>query len=55
MAEDLKRRKTSTPGGLRTYNREYQRLRRAEAMGEVSDVAGIISGKYLKKKRQLKE
>ena len=55
MAEDLKRRKTSTPGGLRTYNREYQRLRRAEAMGEVSDVEGVVSGKYLKKKRRIEE
>jgi replication initiation and membrane attachment protein DnaB len=52
IAEDLKRKKTSTPEGLRKYNREYMRLRRAEKRGEVSDVAGIISGKYLKKKRR---
>jgi hypothetical protein len=52
IAEDLKRKTTSTPEGLRTYNREYMRLRRAEKRGEVSDVAGIISGKYLKKKRR---
>ncbi len=55
IAEDLKQRTTSTPKGLRTYNREYMRLRRAEARGEVSDVAGIVSGKYLRKKRRLKE
>jgi len=52
IAEDLKRKTTSTPEGLKTYNREYMRLRRAEKRGEVSDVAGIISGKYLKKKRR---
>ncbi|MCJ7560101.1 hypothetical protein MUO79_05725 [Candidatus Bathyarchaeota archaeon] len=52
IAEDLKRRTTSTPEGLRIYNREYMRLRRAEKRGEVSDVAGVVSGKYLRKKRQ---
>jgi replication initiation and membrane attachment protein DnaB len=52
IAEDLKRKTTSTPEGLRTYNREYMRLRRAEKRGEVSDVPGIIAGKYLKKKRR---
>lgn len=52
FAEDLKRKTTSTPEGLRIYNREYMRLRRAEATGEVSDVPGVVSGKYLKKKRQ---
>lgn len=51
IAEDLKRRTTSTPEGLRIYNREYMRLRRAEKRGEASDVAGVVSGKYLKKKR----
>ena len=51
MAEDLKQKSWSTPGGRRAYNREYQRLRRAEAKGEVSDVAGVISGKYLRKSK----
>jgi hypothetical protein len=58
IAEDLKRKKTSTPEGLRAYNREYQRLRRVEKRGEteaLSDVAGIVSGKYLKNKRRQKE
>ncbi len=55
IAEDLNRRKTNTPKGLRTYNREYMRLRRAEKSGEVSDVAGIVAGKYLKKRRQIKD
>jgi hypothetical protein len=35
------------------YNREYVRLRRVEKRGEkdaFSDVAGVVSGKYLKKK-----
>jgi hypothetical protein len=49
IAEDRQRLKYSTPEGLRTYNREYKRLIRAEAKGEVSDVAGVISGKYLRK------
>jgi hypothetical protein len=39
--------KSSTIEGRKTYNREYARLRRAELKGEVSDVAGIVSGKYL--------
>ena len=55
IAEDLKRKNTSDPEALKAYNREYQRLRRAEKRGEkeaLSDVAGIVSGKYLKKKRQ---
>ncbi len=52
IAEDLQRKTTCTPEGLRIYNREYMRLRRAEASGEVSDVAGVVSGKYLKKKRR---
>jgi hypothetical protein len=58
IAEDLKRRNTSNPEALRAYNREYQRLRRAEKRGEkdaLSDVAGVVSGKYLKKKKQLEE
>lgn len=58
IAEDLKRKKTSTPEGLRAYNREYQRLRRVEKRGEVEalrDVAGVVSGKYLKKKKRPKE
>jgi hypothetical protein len=47
MAEDRKRITASTPEGRRTYNREYMRLRRAEKRGEVSDVPGIVAGKYL--------
>jgi hypothetical protein len=55
VAEDLKRISSSTLEGRRIYNREYNRLRRAEKRGEthlLSDVAGIVSGKYLKKKRR---
>jgi hypothetical protein len=52
MAQDLKQKSWCTPDGRKTYNREYQRLRRAEAKGEVSDVAGVISGKYLRKNKQ---
>jgi hypothetical protein len=58
IAEDLKRKSTSTPEGLRAYNREYHRLRRIEKRGEkeaLTDVEGIVSGKYLKKKRREKE
>jgi hypothetical protein len=58
IAEDLKRKSTTTPEGLRAYNREYQRLRRVEKRGEkqaLADVAGVVSGKYLKKKRREKE
>ena len=55
IAEDLKRKTHSTPKGRRIYNREYMRLRRAEKRGEVSDVAGVVSGKYLKKKRRIEE
>jgi replication initiation and membrane attachment protein DnaB len=58
IAEDLKRKNTSSPEALKTYNREYQRLRRVEKRGEkeaLSDVAGVVSGKYLKKKNQLTE
>jgi hypothetical protein len=47
MAEDLKRKNCRTPQARRVYAREYGRLRRAEAKGEVTDVAGVISGKYL--------
>jgi len=47
MAEDLERKNCRTPEALRIYNREHARLRRAEAKGEVTDVAGVISGKYL--------
>jgi hypothetical protein len=53
IAEDLKRKNTTTPEGLRAYNREYARLRRVEKRGEkdaLADVAGVVSGKYLKKK-----
>jgi len=50
MAEDLKRRSWSSPQGRRAYNREYQRLRRAEKKGEVKDVPGVVTGKYLRKK-----
>ena len=53
IAEDLQRTNTTT--GLKAYNREYGRLRRAEKRGEkaeLTDVAGIVSGKYLKKKRK---
>jgi len=53
IAEDLQR--IRTPEGFRAYNKEYMRLRRAEANGEVSDVTGVISGKYLKKTRRPKE
>ncbi len=51
MAEDLKRKNCRTPQARRIYAREYGRLRRAEAKGEVTDVAGVISGKYLFKTR----
>ena len=34
IAEDLKRKNTTTPEGLRAYNREYARLRRVEKRGE---------------------
>ena len=51
MAEDLERKNCRTPEALRIYNREHARLRRAEAKGEVTDVAGVISGKYLFKRR----
>ncbi len=50
IAEDLKQPSRGTPEGIRTYNREYQRLRRAEKKGTVADFAGVISGKYLSKK-----
>jgi hypothetical protein len=49
IAEDRQRIKSNTLEGLRTYHREYARLRRAELRGEVTDVAGIVSGKYRKK------
>jgi hypothetical protein len=54
IAEDRKRSRMGTPEALRIYNREYQRLRRAGAKGEVTDVAGIIAGEYLKRKRRPK-
>jgi hypothetical protein len=41
--------------GRRNYNREYQRLRRAEKKGEVIDVPGIVAGKYLKVKRRIEK
>jgi replication initiation and membrane attachment protein DnaB len=46
IAEDLKRKNTSNPEALKTYNREYQRLRRVENRGEkeaLSDVAGVVA------------
>jgi hypothetical protein len=55
IAEDMKRLSYNTTEGRKTYNREYNRLRRAEKRGEthlLSDVAGLVSGKYLKKKRR---
>jgi hypothetical protein len=58
IAEDLKRKNTTTPEGLRAYNREYARLRRVEKRGEkdaLADVAGVVSGKYLKKKPKKKK
>ena len=50
IAEDRQRMKSNTLEGRRTYHREYARLRRAELKGEVSDVAGVVSGKYLDKR-----
>ena len=50
MAEDHKRKNCTDPEARRVYNREYTRLRRAEAKGEVTDVAGVIAGKYLDKR-----
>jgi hypothetical protein len=50
IAEDLKRLNCGNPEGRRAYNREYQRLRRAEKKGEVTDVAGVVSGKYLNRR-----
>jgi replication initiation and membrane attachment protein DnaB len=50
MAEDRKRKNFKTPEARTVYYREYARLRRAEAKGEVTDVAGVISGKYLDKR-----
>jgi hypothetical protein len=47
--------KANTPEGRKTYQREYARLRRAELKGEVSDVAGIVSGKYLHKRSGCKK
>jgi L-methionine (R)-S-oxide reductase len=47
MADDLKRAATSTPEGLRAYNREYMRVRRAERRGNLTDVSGVVTGKYL--------
>jgi hypothetical protein len=58
MVEDLKRKNCRTPETYRIYYRELQRLRRAEAKGEVTDVAGVIAGKYLDKRgssRKLKD
>ena len=51
MAEDLKRKNCRDPEAIKIYQREYGRLRRAEERGEASDVAGVVAGKYLKKKR----
>jgi putative methionine-R-sulfoxide reductase with GAF domain len=47
MAEDLKKAPTSTAEGLRAYNREYMRVRRAERRGNLTDVPGVVTGKYL--------
>ena len=55
MAEDIKRKSRSNPHGIRVYNREYQRLRRAEKKGEVKDVVGVVTGKYLRKSKLKKE
>jgi hypothetical protein len=55
IAEDRKRKTHATAKGRRNYNREYQRLRRAEKKGEVTDVPGIVAGKYLKVKRRIRE
>ena len=56
IAEDWKRKSTSTLESRKAYNREYQRLRRAEAKGEVQfgDVAEIVVGPLRKKKRSQK-
>jgi hypothetical protein len=50
IAEDRQRMKANTDEGRRTYQREYMRLRRAELKGEVSDVPGVVAGKYLSRK-----
>jgi hypothetical protein len=50
IAEDQQRMKANTVEGRRTYQREYMRLRRAELKGEVTDVPGVVAGKYLEKK-----
>ena len=50
MAEDNKRKNCRTPEANRIYQRELKRLRRAEAKGEVTDVAGVVAGKYLDKR-----
>jgi hypothetical protein len=53
MAEDLKRKNRRTPKTKRIYDREYARLHRAEKRGDthlLSDVPGIVSGKYLKRR-----
>jgi hypothetical protein len=55
MAEDLKTKNWRSSEGKRVYNREYQRLRRAEAKGKITDVAGVIAGKYLRKQKAAKE
>jgi hypothetical protein len=55
IAEDRKRITYTTPEGRRTYHREYNRLRRAEKKGEVSDVAGIVAGKYLDNRGRTKK
>jgi len=41
--------KSSNPEGRRTYQREYHRLLRAESRGKVTDVAGVVAGKYQRK------
>jgi hypothetical protein len=50
IAEDRLRMKSNTVEGRRTYHREYARLRRAELKGNISDVPGIVQGKYLDKR-----
>jgi hypothetical protein len=46
MAEDNLRIKSNNIEGFKMYQRDYMRLRRAELEGEVSDVLGVIAGKY---------
>jgi len=54
IAEDRQRLRSNTPEGLKTYQREYARLRRAELRGDISDVPGIVAGKYLHKRHAIR-